>query len=209
MLIFVITYRWNGDRMKPFPVQKIALVSIWTLNTYMGSINAANNSRKASLFQKALLYFLPFGSCWSPWYELVLFSDKSCWHPTDDSRNGAFGNVSYCVTYHLQTPTTCERTKRNKNLFLGFQCTVSSGWSFEVSSKCVGDELNRITQKSVAWLKVYMTRNVLLAYSKELSKWWKGNLFPQRINEFMRLATWVNVWLVGISLHMGLLVLSI
>ena len=37
----------------------------------------------------------------------------------------------------------------------------------------------------------------------------KGNLFPQRINDFMRLAARVNVWLVGISLHTGLLNLSI
>ena len=55
------------------------------------------------------------------------------------------------VSPTISRTTTCEKAKGNKNLFLGFQTTmtVSSSWSFEIGSKRIGDEFNGTTRKSV------------------------------------------------------------
>ena len=146
--------------MEPFPVDNFALVSTWPLNTYMRPIDAANDSGKASLFKKTLLYLLPFCSCWWPSYALVLFSSKGCWNSADDSRKSAFWNVTHCITYHLQKTTTCKKTKGNKNLFLGFQSMGSFVWPFKIRSERVGNILNWVMRKSVAWLDLGFRESV-------------------------------------------------
>ena len=127
---------------------------------YMRPIDAANDSGKAPLFWKALLYLLPFSGCWWPSYELVLFSSEGCWNSADDSGNRVFWNATHCITYQLQKTTTCKKTNGNKNLFLRFQSIVSFGWPFEIRSERVGKILNWVTRKSVAWLDLGLRESV-------------------------------------------------
>ena len=55
--------------------------------------------------------------------------------------------------YHLPATTSYHYHLKGKtNLFLEFQCVVSFGRSFEISNKHVGNKLNWVTQKSLAWL---------------------------------------------------------
>ena len=150
----------NVDRMAPFPVHKIALVGTLPLNTYMRPIDAANDSGKAPLYKKALLYLLPFCGCWWPSYELVLFSTEGCWNSADDSGNCAFWNATHCITYHPQKTTTYDKTKGNKKLFLGFQSMVSFGSPFKIRSERVGNILNWVMRKSVAWLDLSFRESV-------------------------------------------------
>ena len=79
---------------------------------------------------------------------------------TDRSGNRAFWNATRCITYQLQKTITCKKTKGNKNLFPGFQSMVSFGWPFEIGSERVGNILNWVMRKSVAWLDLGFRESV-------------------------------------------------
>ena len=79
---------------------------------------------------------------------------------TDRSGNRAFWNATRCITYQLQKTITCKKTKGNKNLFPGFQSMVSFGWPFEIGSERVGNILNWVTRKSIAWLDLGFRESV-------------------------------------------------
>ena len=65
LLTFVLTHSLNVDWMEAFAIHVRILVIFRRLNSYMGAIHAADNTRKASVTIKCVLVHNKFGHLWA------------------------------------------------------------------------------------------------------------------------------------------------
>ena len=106
---FMIAYRLNIYRMKPFPIHIVGFVVVRCNNANVGPVHTSNHARKASLAVKSVFVGVHLGCCCGPLYEHFLFSCKQLWNMLYCSRGGWLVNT-FDIANYLQKAAACKKS---------------------------------------------------------------------------------------------------